>query len=367
MKVRLTWAYALVVGCGFAPQPASSVGGDAAPKDAATGDSPHAALRKPITIHATAVTGTQTDFPVWIDLDLGADARADGTDISFTAADGTPLDYEVQRWAPPHLQAWVRVPSLAHADLTLFVTYGDVAQAHAANPPGVFRASFAAVWHLEDTLAATTIADATGLHPGTAGSLGPAAQVPGELGGGIAFDGTGNEQIAFTDPLTGNMPHTISAWVDESATNHTCAIVTVGTGNTDQSRFLYGQYGNNTTIGVGQYNDDWTPGTRIDGTGWVLVHWVHEGNNKKTHVYRNGVEIAGSPHTLQNPPATTGSTGLIGNAPSPQFGSDNGMLGTIDEVRIATVMRDPSWIATEYANQSSPSTFYTVGAEQTVP
>ena len=40
------------------------------------------------------------------------------------------------------------------------------------------------------------------------------------------------------------------------------------------------------------------------------------------------------------------------------------MLGTLDEVRISTTIRMPNWFATEFANQASPGTFYTVGAEQ---
>ncbi|HEX6836430.1 MAG TPA: hypothetical protein VF334_07635, partial [Polyangia bacterium] len=64
---------------------------------------------------------------------------------------------------------------------------------------------------------------------------------------------------------------------------------------------------------------------------------------------------------------TMGTTGVIGHAPEPAYGTNMGLQGTIDELRIATVARTPGWIATEYANQSSPSTFYAVGAEETAP
>jgi hypothetical protein len=39
--------------------------------------------------------------------------------------------------------------------------------------------------------------------------------------------------------------------------------------------------------------------------------------------------------------------------------------GLLDEVRISTTVRSADWVATEYNNQSSPSTFYTVGAAVT--
>jgi hypothetical protein len=64
---------------------------------------------------------------------------------------------------------------------------------------------------------------------------------------------------------------------------------------------------------------------------------------------------------------TQGTAGIIGHAPEPGFGTNMGLTGTIDELRISTAARSASWIATEYANQSSPGTFYSVGPEQTLP
>ena len=37
--------------------------------------------------------------------------------------------------------------------------------------------------------------------------------------------------------------------------------------------------------------------------------------------------------------------------------------GTLDEVRLSTIERNPNWVTTEYNNQSSPGTFITVGSE----
>ncbi len=39
--------------------------------------------------------------------------------------------------------------------------------------------------------------------------------------------------------------------------------------------------------------------------------------------------------------------------------------GIIDEARISNVARSADWIATEYANQSGSTAFYTVGAAAT--
>src|SRR5262249_10593772 len=106
--------------------------------------------------------------------------------------------------------------------------------------------------------------------------------------------------------------------------------------------------------------------TNLDGGGWNLLHWVFEGANGKNHIYKNGIEIAGSPQTLSGID-TQGTAGIIGHAPEPAYGTNMGLEGTIDELRIATVMRTAGWITTEYANQSSAGTFYSVGAEEPVP
>lgn len=92
--------------------------------------------------------------------------------------------------------------------------------------------------------------------------------------------------------------------------------------------------------------------------------WVFEGNNRKNHVYRNGVEIAaGTFMPGPNPQInTSGTAGYIGYAPS-TYGPNNAYDGTIDELRIARVARSAGWIATEFNNQSSPGTFYTLGPE----
>jgi hypothetical protein len=343
-----------------------------APLDGSGSGSAVLGKRKPITIDKTKVRGPVDDFPVWIDItdpDLMA-ARMDGHDIFFTDANGVALDHERASFdrAMHHLQAWVRVPHLdANTTVTIYVVYGDPSLAPGQNPQGVFENGFAAVWHLDDALANTSVADATGTHAGTAVGFTPGQQVAAQLGGGFSFDGSSRSMVTFTNPLLDNTPHTISAWVAQNTTTEHSAILCVGTNATDQARFLYANFLDAGTVGVGQYNDDWAPtGHDLRNQGWTLVHWVHEGNNKKVHIFIDGVEIPGG-HTMNGVPATAGGTGYIGYAPEPTFGNPTGMNGSLDEVRIATVTRNAAWIGTEHNNQASPGTFYSVGAEEPLP
>jgi hypothetical protein len=180
---------------------------------------------------------------VWIDLagtPINEHARTDGTDIFFTDGTGTALDYEIQHWdaSTSLLEAWVRLPSLpSSANTTIYVEYGDLAIATAPNPSGVFKSSFIGVWHLDDTLETTNVVDSTGKSNGSASSLGSSQQVAAQLGGGIAFTGSAAQQIAFTNTLTGSSPSTFSAWVKQSSDSNTSAVITIGSGSTDEARF----------------------------------------------------------------------------------------------------------------------------------
>jgi hypothetical protein len=60
----------------------------------------------------------------------------------------------------------------------------------------------------------------------------------------------------------------------------------------------------------------------------------------------------------ENPTATT----YLGLGPS-GFGNSQSAAASEDEFRISNIARSPDWIATEYANQNSPGTFYRFSPE----
>jgi hypothetical protein len=225
----------------------------------------------------------------------------------------------------------------------------------------VFASGFAAVWHLEDT--GPTILDATGVRNGTALNVDATAQVPARLGGGVSFDGV-DDQINFANPLAGNGPHTISAWVDQRTPTEFDSILTVGNPTDNQSRWFHARFMND-FVAVGFYTNDFdTVGVNIVNAGTTLLHWVFEGANRSSRLYRDGVLIGQKTHAAGI--NTQGTGGFIGFAPG-QWGAGGvtpcNLNGTLDEVRIATVARSAAYIATEFANQTSPQTFYAVGPE----
>lgn len=329
---------------------------------------------KPITIDKNQVTGNVTMFPVWVDItdaQVMAGAQQSGSDLYFTDDTGAAVPYEITHWDPNtgRLQAWVRLPSVTHSSgAKFYLRYGDTSAVPPPSPAMVFGA-YAAVWHFDDSLATTTAADALGQTPATAMGMDATRSVAGTLGGAFDFDGN-SMQVQFTNMLLGGTPHTISAWVSQRTPRNFDALVVVGTNNLNQSRWFYTAF-NQPNLAVGLYSNDFqssATASSLEGQGWTLVHWVFDGHHANT-LYVNGTSIGNFNFTAGDA-ATAGNGGWIGyapNTPSGGWGADDWLNGQIDEVRIATTQLPANWIATEYANQKSPSTFYTVGQEQPVP
>src|SRR3989338_8411871 len=93
-----------------------------------------------------------------------------------------------------------------------------------------------------------------------------------------------------------------------------------------------------------------------------IFWWIGAVQNTaaNVHIYLNGSEV-----TYQT---TTNGATLDTDANDPfMIGAQGAGLrdwnGGIDEARVSNIIRSADWITTEYNNQSSPSTFYAVGAE----
>ena len=390
MRIAPTCLLVAALGGGCRFDPAGVAGGDDVPidgpvdpgadgpagDDAARADAPPASgrYRKPLTVPAAQVTGSLSDFPVLIartDPDLRDHAGASGADLHFVDADGqTVLDHELVAWDSQtgRLEAWVRLPALSGAgDTTFDVQYGAFASPPGEDAAGVWSNGFLAVWHLEETPGggAGDIADALDARDATSAGMGAANSVAGVIGRGLAFEG-GPDGLTFTSPFTGSSPHTFSAWIDQETTTQNNALIVIGDGACTEARWLHGRFDGG-PVAAGFYCDDWaTTGVDIQGDGWTLIHWTYSaGGQAQSRLYRDGAAAAG-PFDHAGTQSTDGAAGHIGNAPN-AFGSNMGLRGRLDEVRIAGAVRSAAWIAAEHASQSAPETFVVAGAEEPLP
>lgn len=325
--------------------------------------------QRSLTVDGAQVSETLVDFPLLVrltDAEVAAHAASNGDDIYFTAADRTTLlDFELERFEPVsgNLVAWVRMPSLAAGtDTQLFLGYED-GGTQRANPSGVWNGHHN-VWHMNQDpgTGAGAILDSTQRAHGTPrGAMTSSDLVDGVAGQALEFDGK-DDEIEFTNDITGNSPSTFSGWVQQAADSgdNGSSLLSIGSGSVDRARFLL-SLADSSHVKVGFYGDDDLTNTTLTLGAWTFVAWTWDGQSAR--VYVDGASVFGPrAHSGVN---TTGSAGKIGNT---TFVYSFFMSGRLDEVRTATAARSGGWIATEYANQRPDSTFLKpLGAAEPAP
>jgi len=341
--------------------------------------------RAAVTIDADQVgTGGVANFPVlltaanmpatmWAQL-----ANADGRDLRVTSSDGTTvLNHELVSITPatPALEMWVSVPSVASAsDTTLYLYWGNSAATmpSAASQQAVWTgAGYSAVYHLlEDAAGATgaaLYADATGLgHTGL--DYVSATDKTGIIGAGQQFDGSNDfVRVLDADDLDpGSGDFTVSVWL-KGITMERMALGKYSPSppwpgwNLGYSVSPHGYCRWAVFDGVHLYPDfDGTHVNIVDG-GWHHLLGTLSRADAALYLWVDNISEGSSDQPV---------IGTVNTAENLVLGArfNGGSLfwnGSLDEVRVATVARTAAWVTTEYNNQSSPGTFYKVGAAET--
>src|SRR5208283_3165942 len=196
-----------------------------------------------------------------------------------------------------------------------------------------------------------------------------ASAVAGSIGDGASFNGS-NEYVGLGSGAT-LMPSgatTASAWVKASSTQVTYPMI-VSAGN------VTGVTGYNLYLTSGEYpsfivkegSNSWgscqVQGAKaLNDSSWHLVTGVYSGTS--IAIYVDGA--------VANTTSCANLSINYGNGPAGEIGwkldaaSNDDFNGVIDEVRVSNTARSADWIATEYNNQSAPSTFYSIAATQAI-
>jgi hypothetical protein len=322
--------------------------------------------RKAITLNHTQVSGSAalTNFPVLIsltDANLQSAAKPDGADILFTAADGvTKLNHEIEQYnsATGRLVAWVNLPSLSPVgDTIVYLYFGNPSASSQQNPPAVWDANYAAVWHMPNgsTLSAN---DSTG--NANRGVISGAAAGPGEIDGGASFNGASNIGAVNSTSLNISGAFTLECWVNPAVSNayQTLMVKSSASGVRQYGVLLSGSGVGNVYIAAGGSGGNIPVSPNWTKNAWNHVVYTADGN--KARVYING-QLAGSSSSFVSATAAA-ATAYLGRD---QAANSNGLNGILDEARISNIARSADWIVAEYNNQSAPGSFYTVGGAET--
>jgi len=341
-----------------------------------------------ITIDHTKVPNTdQTSFPVLFSgtyspylktvANGGKVQNASGYDITFTSdAAGThllPFERENYNATTGEIEAWVQIPTVSHTtDTVIYLQYDNVAiTTDKSNTTGTWDANYKAVYHFNGALTDST-SNAVALTAPTS----PPTATTGQIAGAQAFTST-TCLYSAASIIGGATTYTMSAWASPSSTAGVQTVLTVGydTSNSWPSGMIGWQENSmivNTTWQGFDDSDSVSGGyfgstVNVSANTWAYITLVDTAGSYQLYV--NGVP-SGSPFSF----SASGSLLDIGcryqqhHTASNHSGYAflNPFTGLIDEVRGSIVARSADWIKTEYNNQSSPGTFYTVGAETPV-
>ncbi|MFX1532395.1 MAG: DUF2341 domain-containing protein, partial [Promethearchaeota archaeon] len=294
--------------------------------------------------------------------------QSNGNDIAF-ANDSDWLDHEIeffnQSYSSTHakLIAWVRIPSLSTSfNTTIYMYYGNATMSSRQNPTGVWDHSYRGVWHLSELSGSardSTSFDTSGTVASTV-NRGEIGKVDG------AYNCSDNGYINFGDPSDdhfdmGTGSFTVSFWmnIDDISGTYQLPIYKGATTEFDDG------YDFETDVDATRLAFRICEGTNlvessslsIDFGIWTYVTGVVNRTSNRIYLFKNGLQV--------DIGVSITSVGDIDNDLN-LVASDGPSLeinGALDEIRICNISRSADWILTEYNNQHTPESFFTLNIE----
>jgi hypothetical protein len=326
-------------------------------------------------IDHTKVSADQLNFPVAINAydpalrdvrNGGQMQNASGYDILFSsdAAGVNLLSYErvLHDTFFGRIFYWVKLPTLSSSvDTSIYVWYGNSSvSTDQSNPTAVWDSSYLAVWHLADSAANQTVADSTGNgHTGINQANTSTKAAEGTIANltTISYNGPADyTSFPYPDLNFTSQDFSFELWL--KPTQYNAYQVWFGTMDGTAGDGGYGLQDSgsgNGAINFESNNGGYHP--YRDGVARPVNTWEHiavtrTGTNLK--IYRNGVQIY-STAAFASPGSNNFafSIGAGGNGDE-----SHPFTGLIQEFRVSSAVRPPSWITTQYNNQSSPATFF---------
>lgn len=325
------------------------------------------AYRRMITFNNGGVSSTQTNFPVYIAGTYSYLAASSsggllqnpyGFDVIFTsdAAGLHKLNWENDDYFPISglTYYWVNIPTLSPTT-TIYMFYDNPAiTSFQGNATGTWNSNFSGVWHLDSGGWGVSVATDSTKNANNGSWQGspfgnnyyysqqnpsPTAPVSAD------FDGSSDYiTIPGSQPY---LTYTKTAWINGRTINSYDNIIS---GNS----YAFGVPGD---VLAGGHNGNWNPVSPnitipLNNGSWYFVNMTYDGSS--IDLYANGNLISSVSSTAPN----DDSNFLIGS-----YGGSNFYTGYMSEVEVSNIALSPSWIRTEYNNQSNSGGFSTIGPQ----
>ena len=331
----------------------------------------------PLAIDHEKLTADVTDFQLYVRLADMGDAfwnavQDDGADIRVTGEDGSELAREVVSCdtATQTGELWVKVPAVsASVDTAVYVHFGnpsatDYAPTDPYGTHAVWGASANAVLHFEGNAndSSASVKNLTTVN-------GPAL-VQSKIGNGYALDGV-NQYLALqsTNPMVpSDHGITLSAWVYRQNTLAARKWILTkaygsSSGNRSGSIDVENLFPRMTIVDTSGANHQATSSVILPLNAWTHVCGTYDITTGDVRIYINGVLTGTGNNPMKD--TTSGSSrfyvGTEYNTGTPVY-----FFGKISDVKVLQEPLSSALIAAEYANQSDPAAFYSVGSDDSV-
>lgn len=262
-----------------------------------------------------------------------ADAKEDGSDVRFIAADDrTPLKYHFEKYdglVDQVALAWVDLPDLqANAAASIYVYFGNAEATPGSDAKGSYDADSVAVYHFADqgTAGNDQTAYANNAQPpltlAQAALIGSGLQMNGQTPLNVPASSSLN--IAAAQALT------VSAWIKPTGASATGVIVSLPGALTLglESGVLYAE------IASANGPLRTSAGAPLSSDSWAHVA-VRAGDNKVT-VYLNGAPVGEVAAAL---PAANAGLSIGGEKAADGNAARANFIGLIDEVQVSKIAR----------------------------
>lgn len=346
---------------------------------------PQYAYSRSITIQNSQVSSTVDliDFPMLFSgtysylattVNGGGVENDNGHDIIFSSdlAGASLLDYEIESYASStgKVAMWVKIPTLDYNDdTTIYFHYGNSnISSSQENITSVWDTDYEAVWHLAETSGAHLDSTSNNIDSQSV-SVTEQGSVAGKINGADNFDQNLDDNIDFGDVLELDLPITISSWIYTTGgdgdpllnSNHVSTdyygywfLVTSNSG-------LELTYTNGGPVAAASRRSRTSANASIADATWTYITGViGSTSTDDMHVYIDGnLADSGTGGSATTYEKTHPASFIVGR----RAVNSNEFDGEMDEIRISSGIRNGDWIGTEYNNQNSPATFYSISAE----
>jgi hypothetical protein len=330
------------------------------------------------------VSGDVYNFPVLVRLIAGnftfAEAKADGGDLRFTKADGSPLPYELARWdaANGFAEVWVKVDTVRRNNGAQYIImfWGNPSAGSASSGAAVFDSSggFEGVWHLNET-SGTRARDASrnGFSGTYRGGL-PRGE-PGPSGICQNIERPDNDYVDMGNVLNpGTKDISVGVWVKPAAFGLQQALIAKTNGDGPSATYGY-------LLSIDLFNlphfylisggATWGDDGTFDVSGNLAITdsavWHHvfiavdRSDNGLCKMYVDGIDRTG---TIRG---NVSRVADVANALRLRVGTENddnySFKGAIGEATVAFTARSADWVKLSYMNQKSGDRLVVFGKE----